>query len=133
MLLAKGQSAAGLLGTKIVVADGFTNGGGNTGETESYDPTSNTWTTVAPDPARGGGAGCGGSIGSKLYEVGGTNNATITESFQLSKNKWTTTLAPVPQAIFFPASAVLKGQLYCMGGWSSWLGTPQNNVQIYQP
>ena len=133
MLVAKGQSAAGLIGTKIVVADGFTNGGGTTGDTEAYDPTTNTWTTVASNPAGNRGAACNASIGPKLYDIGGANAPNITESFQLSKNKWTTTLMPVPQSIFFPASAVYKGELYCLGGWPSWLGTPQNNVQIYKP
>ena len=133
MLVAKGQSAAGLIGTKIVVADGFTNGGGTTGDTEVYDPTANTWTTVAPNAAGNRGASCSGAIGTKLIDVGGANAPNITESFLLSKNKWTTTLAAIPQPIYFPASAVYKGQLYCMGGWPSWLGTPQDNVQIYKP
>ena len=37
MLVAKAQSAAGLIGTTIVVADGATNGQGTTGDTEAYD------------------------------------------------------------------------------------------------
>ena len=133
MQVAKGQSAAGLVGTKIVVADGFTNGGGTTGDTKAYDPAANTWSTLASNPAGARGAACYGAVGSKLYDIGGVNAPNINESFQLSKNKWTTTLATIPQSIFFPASAVSKGKLYCMGGWPGWLGTPQNNVQIYQP
>lgn len=133
MLVAKGQSAAGLIGTTIVVADGFINGGGNTGDTEAYDAATNKWTGLAANPVGGRGAACWGSIGPKLYDVGGANQPTTTESFQLSKNKWTTGLGPIPQSIFFPASAVFKGRLFCFGGWPNWLGTPQNTVQVYQP
>jgi len=133
MLVAKGQSAAGLLaGTTIVVADGFTNGGGTTGDTEGYNLATNIWSTLASNPAGNRGAACSAAIG-KLYDVGGANAATITESFTLGTKKWNTTLAAIPQPIFFPASAVYKGQLFCMGGWPAWLGTPQNSVQIYQP
>jgi hypothetical protein len=78
------------------------------------------------------------SVGSKLYDAGGyLNNAgaatAVNESFLLSKDKWTTTLAPMPQATMVGASAVYKGQLYCIGGWTTWNGAPINNLQIYQP
>ena len=91
----------------------------------------NAWTTLAADPASRY-ASCFGSIGPKLYDVGGANVPAVTESFQLTKHKWTT-LASVPQAIIFPASAVYKGQLYCIGGWAAWGGPIINNLQIYQP
>jgi hypothetical protein len=65
--------------------------------------------------------------------MGGTPGATYSDDFQLSKDEWKTTLAPVPQSIVFPASAVYKGQLYCVGGWSSFGGPVIGNVQIYQP
>jgi hypothetical protein len=65
--------------------------------------------------------------------VGGDLAPTFADDFQLSKDKWTTTLASVPQSVLFPASAVYKGQLYCIGGWASFGGPVINNVQIYQP
>ncbi len=131
MLVAKSQSAAGPIGTTIVVADGGTNGGGSTGDNEAYDTATNTWKTLTADPASRY-APCHGSIGPKLYDVGGLFNYTLNESFQLSKNKWTT-LAPALQGNIFSASAVFKGQLYCIGGWASNGGPIINNVQIYQP
>ncbi len=135
-LLAKGQPAAGLQGTlktgyTIVVVDGATNGQGATGDNEGYDATTNTWKSLAADPASRY-ASCFGSIGPKLYDVGGQPASTLTNAFQLTKDKWTT-LASVPQSIIFPASAVYKGQLYCIGGWASWEGTIIGDVQIYQP
>ncbi|MGA7629558.1 MAG: kelch repeat-containing protein [Terriglobales bacterium] len=137
MLVAKGQPAAGLLGTAltgytIVVADGATNGQGDTGDNEGYDATTNTWTSLATDPASRY-ASCSGSVGAKFYDMGGDTASTFADDFQLSKDKWTTTLASVPQSTIFPASAVYKGQLYCIGGWASWEGTIIDNVQIYQP
>jgi len=48
------------------------------------------------------------------------------------QNKWTT-LASAPQSALFPASAVYKGQLYCIGGWAASGGPVIGNAQIYQP
>jgi N-acetylneuraminic acid mutarotase len=136
MLEAKGQPAAGLQGSlkagyTIVVADGATNGQGDTGDNEGYDATTNTWKSLASDPAPRY-ASCFGSIGPKFYDVGGQPVPTLTNAFQLTKDKWTT-LASAPQSTIFPASTVYKGQLYCIGGWASWEGSIINNVQIYQP
>lgn len=136
LLLADDSPAAGLVGTTIVVADGSPGPAQITGYTEGYKPTTNAWTSFAADPTPRV-ESCSGGIGSKLYDAGGylSNGGaagTVNESFQLSKNKWTT-LAAMPQGSMFGSSAVYKGQLYCFGGWSGWLGTPINNVQIYQP
>ena len=131
MLVAKSQGAAGLIGTTIVFADGG-NTVGATNDNEGYDTATNTWESLAPDPTTRDG-NCGGSIGSKLYVAGGDGGSTLTESFQLSKDKWTTTLAAVPQSVLFPASAVYKKQLYCIGGWAAFGGPILGNVQIYQP
>jgi N-acetylneuraminic acid mutarotase len=137
MLGNKQGPAVGLLGTIIVAADGGVQGGQITGDTEGYDAATNTWTELATDPTARV-FSCSGSVGSKFYDTGGyLNNAgaatTVNESFQLSKDKWTTTLAPMPQGTMLGSSAVYKGQLYCMGGWATWVGAPINNVQIYQP
>jgi kelch-like protein 1/4/5 len=132
MLVAKGQAAAGLIGTTIVVADGATNGQGTTGDTEAYDAATNTWKTLASDPVSRY-ASCQGSIGAKLFDMGGDTAPTYSDDFQLSKDKWTTSLAAAPQSIIFPASAVYKSQLYCFGGWSANGGPVVDNVQIYQP
>ena len=137
LLVAKAQGAAGLLGSlktryTIVFADGSNSSGGTTGDNEGYDATTNTWTTLTSDPSPRY-ASCFGSIGAKLYVVAGSGGpSTLTESFQLTKNKWAT-LAAVPQSTQFPASAVYKGRLYCIGGWASNGGPVITNVQIYQP
>jgi len=142
LLGSKLSPAAGLQGTPktgytIVAADGATQPGQVTGDTEGYDATTNNWTEFASDPTARV-YSCFGSIGAKFYDVGGYLNnagaaATVNESFQLSKNKWTTTLAPLPQGTMLAGSAVYKGRLYCFGGWATWEGAPISNVQIYQP
>ena len=114
-----------LVGFTIVAADGFT-ASGDTGDNEGYDATTNSWTSLAPDPMPRNGT-CTGAINGKLYVAGG--NGTSTESFSLSKNTWKT-LTSMPQASQFPGSVVYKGQLFCFGGF--W-GGALNNVQIYQP
>ncbi|MGO8985439.1 MAG: Kelch repeat-containing protein [Terriglobales bacterium] len=72
--------AAGLQGTPktgytIVAADGATQPGQVTGDTEGYDATTNNWTEFASDPTARV-YSCFGSIGAKFYDVGGyLNNA----------------------------------------------------------
>jgi len=131
MLMARGQSAAGLIGTTIVVADGDGPGGGQTNDNEGYNAATNAWTSLTPDSTERI-APCGGAIGSKLYVAGGVQGGTLNDAFQLSKNKWTT-LAALPQTTQYPAFATYKGKLYCIGGWASFGGPINNNVQIYQP
>jgi N-acetylneuraminic acid mutarotase len=136
MLGNKDLPIAGLIGSTIVVADGASAPGQITGDTEGYNATTNTWTTLATDPTARTGA-CGAAITSRLYDAGGYINndgaaTTVNESFQLSTNKWTT-LAPMPLGTLFSGSAIHNGQLYCFGGESTWTGPAINNVQIYQP
>lgn len=139
MLGNKQSPAAALLKTTIVAADGATGYAVITGDTEGYDAATNAWTELTADPTARVGT-CFGPVGAKLYDVGGFLNnggggaeATMNEVFTLSTNKWKTTLAPIPQGVMWPAPAVYKGKLYCIGGWADFEGTPINNVQIYQP
>ena len=131
LLVAGSESAAALFGTTIVVADGGTNGGGATGENESYNAVSNQWTALVADPLSRYGS-CFGAIGGKLYDAGGANAPSDTEAYQFSSNTWAS-LAAIPQSTIYPASAVYENQLYCFGGWASWEGSIINNTQIYQP
>jgi len=137
MLGTKDVPAAGLIGTTIVVAGGANASGSVTGDTEAYNATTNTWTSLTADPTARTGP-CNGVINGLLYDAAGyINNAgaatTINESFSLSADKWTTTLAPMPQGTMFGGSAVANGQLYCLGGEASVNNTSIGNVQIYQP
>ena len=138
----KWAPSVGLIGTKltgytIVATDGAEDccPSDFTGDNESYNVSTNAWTSLNADPTARGFA-CFGSIGSKLYVAGGNDTQgpalSVTESYQLSKNAWKT-LAPIPQATIAPGSAVYKGKLYCFGGWTAWNGSVLDSVQIYQP
>jgi hypothetical protein len=142
LLVGKWAPSAGAFGTKltgytIVAPDGAAQccPSDFTGDNESYNVSTNLWTSRSADPTARGFA-CFGSIGSKLYVAGGTDTQgpalSVTESYQLSKNAWKT-LAPIPQATIGPGSVVYKGRLYCFGGGNAWNGTNSNSVQIYQP
>jgi hypothetical protein len=74
----------------------------------------------------------------QLYDAGGyINNAgaatTVNESFNLTTDKWTTGLAPMPNGTMFGGSAVVSGQLYCLGGAAVVNSSAVGYVQIYQP
>jgi N-acetylneuraminic acid mutarotase len=135
MLGTKDTAAAGLIGSTIVVADGSNQPGSVTGDTEGYNDTTNAWSSLTADPTPRTGP-CNGVINGLLYDAAGYNNSTATtinESFSLSANKWTTTLAPMPAGTLFGGSAVVSGQLYCLGGEAEINNNPIHTVQIYQP
>jgi len=120
-----------LIGFTIVAADGYASGG----DTEGYDATTNTWTTLKADPSPNGWRSwaCTGGIGTKLYVAGGYYGGSLNESFNLPKNTWKK-LASMPQAAMATGSAVYGGRLYCLGGTVAyWENGALNNVQIYQP
>ncbi len=133
----KDTPAAGLLGTTIVVSGGANVPGSVTGDTEAYNATTNAWSSLTADPTARTGQ-CAGVVSGLLYDATGyINNAgaatTANESFTLSTDKWTTTLAPMPHGTMFGGSAVVSGQLYCLGGMAVINNNPVSNVQIYQP
>jgi N-acetylneuraminic acid mutarotase len=138
LLVGRSEPSVGRVGNKlvgftIVAADGYASGG----DTEGYDATTNTWTTLKADPDPGGSgwrsSACTGGIGTKLYIAGGYYGGSLNESFNLPKNTWKT-LASMPQAAMGTASAAYKGQLYCIGGTVAyWEPGALANVQIYQP
>jgi len=135
LLVGKSEPSAGLLGTKIVAADGFTTSG-FTGDNEGYDTSTNIWSSLASDPTARN-ASCYGRVGSLLYVAGGDSAgpSSVNESYSATANKWTT-LTAIPQAVIAPGSAVVGGLLYCFGGSNNGTplaGTVFNNVQIYQP
>jgi len=70
----------------------------NTNVCEAYNPTTNTWTTMAPAPTARRIMGPGRvQLGSKIYSVAGrldpATTTGITEAYDMATNTWTT-LAP---------------------------------------
>ena len=78
-----------------------------------------------------------GTIGAKIYVVGGATISAITGANQVyapAGNTWTTA-APISTPVYGPASAVVNGLLYVIGGYSTTTGngTPTGTVQVYSP
>ena len=129
--------AAGLIGSTIVATGGQAGSGNDVTGTEGYNPTTNSWEALAPDPAEHQ-AGCFATILGQLYFAGGKYNGgavSVAESFNLEENQWST-LAPMPLGTTNPGYAEVGNLLYCFGGTNIGgvgVGTVYNNVQIYHP
>ena len=98
-----------------------------------YDPTTNTWATLASAPAVHF-QPVVGSSGGKLYVVGGNNGAgTQTNRLDVydpATNTWSTRAA-MPSPRVAAAGVVAAGKLYVMGGRSG--TTYLNTVEVYDP
>jgi N-acetylneuraminic acid mutarotase len=130
----KYYSAAGLLGTTVVAADGL-NASTYFGDNEGYKAKNDTWSELTPDPTPRL-AACWAAVKGQLYVAGGNDNngdlLTLTESYDAKTKTWAT-LAPMPEGVWFAAaSAEAGGKLYCFGG-GVYQQTVYDYVQIYQP
>jgi N-acetylneuraminic acid mutarotase len=137
MKVGKSNPATGYLGG--IIAAGGLGSSGVTGDTELYSTAKNTWKTLAAMPTALS-ASCFGAISGKFYVASGTDNSGANATVQAytggATKSWTSGLAAIPQATVAPASAVVKDQLYCIGGantGSLFASDVYGNVQIYQP
>ena len=78
-----------------------------------------------------------GTIGAKVYLVGGVTELAITGANQVyapAANTWTTA-ASIPTPVYGAASAVVNGLLYVIGGYTTPFGNngPTGAVQVYSP
>src|SRR4029078_5654311 len=102
---------------KLYIAGGNTGGGVVTGRVDVYNPSTNSWSTVAAMPTPRV-AAAGGLLGGKLYLVGGRNGATYyntVEVYDPLTNAWTSA-AGVPAARGGLGGGVISGALYAIGG-----------------
>jgi N-acetylneuraminic acid mutarotase len=128
----------------VVAADGRIYAIGGTNETastaystvEAYDPTSNTWSTVAPLPiavyAMGGAATADGKIyvAGGIVGAGGVGWTAALQIYDTATNKWTLG-ASLPGGISSQALvAASNGLIYNIDGW---LGGPISSVYAYDP
>jgi N-acetylneuraminic acid mutarotase len=137
MNVGRSNPATGYLGG-IIVAGGLGNGG-VTNDNEVYNTTTNKWKTLTAVPTALS-ASCFGAISGKFYVASGSDNSgpnPAVEAYTGGATKsWTSDLAAIPQATVAPASAVVKNQLYCIGGANTgalFASDVYGNVQIYQP
>ena len=100
---------------------------------EVYDPSSDSWSTLAPMPTARSSPGAA-VIGGRLYVAGGFDGGpslTTLEAYDPGSDSWDDTLAPMPAGRGNPAVAAFGGQLFVFGGDSGGSGT--TTVYVYDP
>jgi N-acetylneuraminic acid mutarotase len=116
MLTPRMGAAAGMIGGKIYVIDGYNNSS-IVGVNEIYNPTRKTWTTGSSDPNPRTFVSYA-VVNKILYIFGGSNGSEIldlTESFNPATDTWTT-LAPMPYPQQGASAVVDKDVIYLIGG-----------------
>ena len=84
---------------------------------ESYDPSSNAWTTLPPMPAEVALAAIG-VVNDTVFVAGGVvsgGKTDIVRGFSPSRNDWWTVQA-MPTGRYGAAGAVVAGRFYAVGG-----------------
>ena len=150
-----GACAAALINGKIYVAGGIigevagSNSGYSTNAAAVYDPVSNVWTSLSPEPYALNHVAYG-TDGTNFYLFSGrddgeapANGTNIVQIYYPSSNTWVTsadpdsTLAPVPQARGAMGRACYyNGDFYVMGGETvsgagATAGHVYNRVDVY--
>lgn len=105
----------------------------------SYDPATDTWTTLAPMPTPEDGAAAA-SINGQLYVVGGitqavTNNPrnAILQVYDPTTNTWATK-ASMPTARAGAEAVAINGQLYVVGGTTDNTSSGYTGaLEVYDP
>lgn len=100
---------------------------------ESYNPATNTWTTLASMPTARYALGVG-TIGGILYAVGGfdgSNVLDVVEAYNPATDTWTQ-MNPMPSATLDPGVGTINGTLYVVGGSTS-PSNPTATVQAFKP
>jgi N-acetylneuraminic acid mutarotase len=125
--IARADCGVGVINGILYAAGGLVeiNGGGDatTATVEAYDPTSDTWSAVAPMPDSLAGLRAA-AIGGNLYVVGGTQSFTkfsTVWAYDPIGNTWTSK-ASMPSALSDMGVDVINGILYAVGGYdgSQW-------------
>jgi N-acetylneuraminic acid mutarotase len=117
---------------KIYVIGGFDSNSNETDQTWEYDPVADSWDTSRADIPVGM-AGAGYSIvGEFIYLAGGWgggSGSTNHYRYDIVNNTWAS-MAPVPVAIYAPASAAIGMQTYLVGGGHVLLGASNNEFTV---
>jgi len=104
----------------LYVVGGYKTVGSNNQVSQSvykYDPTSNSWSTVAPLPVPRVNHGLV-TVNGKIYAIGGQNSTGVLDSiyeYDPSTDTWTAK-NPMPQANMQFSTAVVNDKIYIIGG-----------------
>ncbi len=123
-----------VLDGKVYVVGGDTGGSGDRATLLRYDPTLNSWTTLAPMPL-GARWGLGAAaVNGKIYAVGGVSGSSTylnrVEEYDPASNSWTTK-ASMPTAHFVALVGAIGGKLYVAGGSDA--SGPLTSTHVYDP
>jgi len=139
LIVAKQSAYVGTVGTDIFAAGGYTNANKTTTDNEFLKSGATAWKTrhIMLSPRYGG---CAAGINGFLYAAGGAKSVATTanatnrlDGYDVATDKWTS-LAAMPFATLYPASATVNGLLYCFDGTDKNTGGNDfNYTQIYTP
>ncbi|MGH8128344.1 MAG: kelch repeat-containing protein, partial [Gammaproteobacteria bacterium] len=137
------DGASAFINGKYYVVDGWSGDATASpiAEMDIYDPSTDQWTTGAPDPLPvGGGAGYA-TLNGSLYIVGGCDNgacqgpSSAVQVYHPYSNSWTQ-VANYPHTVRFPSCGAIEGMLYCAGGIranSSGSSVAESDAYVYDP
>ena len=134
MPVAREKPGAGAIGGKLYVSGGWDTTGTPVANTGAYDPSNDTWTTVASNPAPRAAPGSA-VLDDKLYLVGGCADSGCTPSssvvrYDPAADSWDT-LAPYPHTTSWESCGGIDGKVYCAGGFAG--GVPNTDGFVYDP
>jgi N-acetylneuraminic acid mutarotase len=140
LIVAKQSAYVGTVGTDIVAAGGFTNAEKTTSDNELFKSGGTSWKARRLMPSNRYG-GCAAGINGFLYAAGGAKSASATanaqtrlDGYDVATDTWAS-LAPMPIAALYTASATVNGLLYCFDGTNT--NNPKRQIfgytQIYTP
>jgi N-acetylneuraminic acid mutarotase len=107
--------------------------GGETADTQIYNPATNTWTMGVPLPI-GTGGGCAAVVGNTLYYVGGSTGTEWTGAvwvYHPEAKSWSAGNNPMPTARANGGCKVVHDILYVFGGYGN--GVFLTSVESYNP
>jgi N-acetylneuraminic acid mutarotase len=110
-------AAASVVNGKIYVMGGLTLGLLDINNNQAYDPSTDTWVTLAPMPTPRG-FPFSGVVNDTIYVMGGgyPNATSRVEAYNPKTNSWNTTKADVLLARIASNAAVVDGTIYHIGG-----------------
>jgi Kelch motif/Carboxypeptidase regulatory-like domain len=119
---------------KLYVSGGWDSSGNPAAETDAYDPQSNTWSAVSPNPHPVAAAGVATANG-KTYFVGGCADGACTPSstvvsYDPGTDTWAT-VASYPHPDSWESCGGINGKVYCAGGTNG--STTFKDGYVYDP
>ena len=101
---------------------------------QRYDPSTNSWTALAPLPAARGAMGVA-ALNGKIYAAGGIRGGVAVNDFAVfdpASNAWTP-LPALPTPRDHLTAAAVNGKIYALGGRNTGVCAPLKTVEVYDP